>query len=150
MDAFVPENGQSALDLLPESIATMFRQRAIADGDGWRLPAGDAQLDLWGLKLGEAREFVRQRLTDFSLRCFEQQLRLPGNIAATLPRTFIAATGAGYPARVVFQRFSDHALREKWTHFELPVGHDCHVEMPDAFVELLLGQAAATPMRAGE
>jgi pimeloyl-ACP methyl ester carboxylesterase len=142
VDAFVPEDGQSALDLMPEPIVEMFRQRAQADGDGWRLRAGEGQLDLWGLNPGPAREFVRARLTDFSLRCFEQRVHLPGNNAAALPRAYIAATAEQYPARPVFQRFSDKARREGWSHFEIPTGHDCHVEMPDKFVELLVSAAS--------
>jgi pimeloyl-ACP methyl ester carboxylesterase len=55
MDAFVPDDGQSALDLLPAHIGIYFHDVAQAHGDGWRLPAGEGQLDLWGLKPGEAR-----------------------------------------------------------------------------------------------
>jgi pimeloyl-ACP methyl ester carboxylesterase len=145
VDAFVPEGGLSALDLMPEQIGGMLRQRAQADGDGWRLRAGEEQLDLWGLRAGPAREFVRERLTDFSLRCFEQRLDLPGNAAAAIPRTYIAATAEGYPARPVFQRFAEKAQRDGWAYFELPTGHDCHVEMPDTFVQLLVAaESAAT------
>ena len=147
VDAFVPEDGQSALDLMPEAIAGMFQERAQADGDGWRLPAGEVQLDLWGLRPGPARDFVRARLTDFTLRCFEERVRLPGNAAAALPRTYIAATAEAYPARPVFQRFADKARREGWAYFELPTGHDCHVEMPDAFVGLLVSAASAASAR---
>ena len=35
IDAFVPDHGQSALQLLPESIRDAFRKQADADG-GWR------------------------------------------------------------------------------------------------------------------
>jgi pimeloyl-ACP methyl ester carboxylesterase len=54
LDGFVPENGQSVLDLLPLEIGAHFREVAREHGDGWRLPAGEAQLDLWGLKPGAA------------------------------------------------------------------------------------------------
>jgi pimeloyl-ACP methyl ester carboxylesterase len=70
LDAFIPEDGQCALDLLPSEIGAYFREVAEKHGDGWRLPAGEGQLDLWGLKPGEARDFVRARLCDFNLRCF--------------------------------------------------------------------------------
>ena len=62
LDAFIPEDGQSALDLLPPDIGSYFRDVARDHGDGWRLPGGEGQLDLWGLKPGEARDFVRARL----------------------------------------------------------------------------------------
>lgn len=150
VDAFVPDDGESALDLLPDGIATMFRRQAEEAGDGWRLPAGEGQLDLWGLRPGPEREFVRERLTDFTLRCFEQRVQLPGAAAAALPRAFIAAVGDGYPARPVFQTFSEKAQRQGWAHFELSTGHDCHVEQPDAFVRILreIASWSETPTRA--
>jgi pimeloyl-ACP methyl ester carboxylesterase len=114
------------------------RQQAEAAGEGWRLRGGEGQLDLWGLKPGPHRDFVRSRLSDFSLRCFEEQVSLPANAAATLPRTFIACLAETYPARPIFQRFGDQAKQEGWKYHELLTGHDCHVEMPDAFTSKLL------------
>ncbi len=68
LDAFIPDDGQSVLDLLPAETGNYFRDIARQHGDGWRLPAGEGHLDLWGLKPGEARDFVRARLSDFTLR----------------------------------------------------------------------------------
>jgi pimeloyl-ACP methyl ester carboxylesterase len=72
LDGFIPENGQSVLDLLPPEIGAHFRKVAQEQGDGWRLPGGEGQLDLWGLKSGEARDFVRARLCDFTFRLIER------------------------------------------------------------------------------
>lgn len=137
VDAFIPSDGQCALDLLPENITQMFRQQADGAGGGWRLRGGEGQLDMWGLKAGTSRDFVRSRLSDFSLRCFEEKVTLPANAAAKLPRTFIACVAETYPARPIFQQFGDRARREGWRYRELPTGHDCHVEMPDAFASVL-------------
>jgi pimeloyl-ACP methyl ester carboxylesterase len=142
VDAFIPDHGQSVLDLLPVPVVEMFRQAADRSGDGWRLRAGEAQLDLWGLKPGAERDFVRSCLSDFSLRCFEEAITLPANAAAKVHRTFVACTADEYPARPVFQRFSDRARSEGWTYYELPTGHDCHVELPDTFVSKLLALSA--------
>jgi pimeloyl-ACP methyl ester carboxylesterase len=142
VDAFVPRDGESALDLLPDPIQESFREEAQANGEGWRLPARASLLDLWGLQPGAAREYVRTRLCDFSLRCFEQKVRLPSNAAAKVQKTFIAAVGENYPARFVFERFGERARRERWNYHELATGHDCHVEAPDRFVSLLLASIA--------
>ena len=138
IDAFIPNDGQSAMQLVPETIQKMFRDQAKAVGDGWRLPSSEKQLDLWGLKDGAAREFVRSKLCDFSLNCFEQPIRLAKNSAAELDRTYIACVGEGYPARVVFDRFAERAKREAWRYHELPSGHDCHVEMAEELCGILL------------
>ncbi|HLY40730.1 MAG TPA: alpha/beta fold hydrolase [Terracidiphilus sp.] len=138
VDAFIPDDRQSVLDLLPAPLVEMFKQTASSDGEGWRLPAGDGQLDIWGLKPGPEREFVRSRLSDFSLRCFEEAITLTTGAASKVPRAFIECTAEKYPARPVFKRFGDRARNEGWAHDELPTGHDCHVEMPEAFVSKLL------------
>jgi hypothetical protein len=136
IDAFVPDHGQSALQLLPESIRAAFRKQAEADG-GWRLRSSDRQLDLWGLEDGPARDFVRARLSHFTIRCFEQPLAAPTHAATTLSRVYIACVREGYPARAAFDQSAKRAQREAWEYHELPTGHDCHVEMPDVVSELL-------------
>jgi len=140
VDAFVPADGQSALQLLPDAIQTLFRDQARGEPDGFRLRAGERQLDLWGLAPGSAREFVRARLCDFSIRCFEQPLRPSAATAPAIDRTYIACVADGYPARAVFDRFARHARAEGWHYHEMPTGHDCHVEMPDVFCRLLTAQ----------
>ncbi len=146
VDAFVPDAGTSALELMPAEIQTMFRQQAAEPAnEGFRLPAGEHHLDLWGLEPGPAREFVRARLCDFSIRCFEEPLALPTHAAATLPRSYISCVREGYPARVVFERFARRALAEGWRYDELPTGHDCHVEAPDRFCALLTDARTAGP-----
>src|SRR3984957_1378960 len=114
LDAFIPENGQNVLDLLPPEIGAYFRKVAREQGDGWRLPAGEGQLDLWGLKPGEARDFVRSRLCDFSLRCFEEPLSLPANRKAGIPATYLASVAEEYPARPFFAPFAERARASGW------------------------------------
>lgn len=137
-DAFVPGDGQSALQLMPERFQSAFRNQAQTEGDGWRLLGSEKRLDLWGLKPGPARDFVRSKLCDFSLKCFEQPIRLPTNAAATLKRVYIACVSEEYPARPVFAQFAGRAKAEGWPYFELATGHDCHVERPEEFSRLLL------------
>ena len=141
LDAFIPEDGQCVLDLLPPEIGTYFRGVAREHGDGWRLPGGEGQLDLWGLKPGEARDFVRARLCDFSLRCFEEPLRLPVNRKASIPATFVASVAEEYPAGPFFAPFAAKARASGWEVAELKTGHDCHVERPDEVANILLSTA---------
>jgi pimeloyl-ACP methyl ester carboxylesterase len=138
IDALVPRDRQSAIDLVPETISSLFRRHAENSGGGWRLPCGEGQLDMWGLKPGPARDFVRSHLSDFTIRCFEEAIDLPTNAAAKIPRTYISCTAEGYPARAVFQRFAERARRERWHCHELASGHVCHAETPDTLVSTLL------------
>jgi pimeloyl-ACP methyl ester carboxylesterase len=141
-DAFVPNDGESVMQLQPENFRAMFRKQAAAEPDGFRLKASERQLDLWGLKPSPAREFVRARLCDFTIRCFEQSLRLPAQNATKLERTYISCVASDYPARVAFEPFARRAKAEGWHHYELPTGHDCHVEMPTEFSHLLTSRSA--------
>ncbi len=138
LDGFIPENGQSVLDLLPPEIGAHFRNVAREQGDGWRLPGGEGQLDLWGLKPGEARDFARARLCDFSLRCFEEPLHLPANRKASIPAIFVAGVAEGYPARSFFEPLAEKARASGWDVAELKTGHDCHVELPSEVGNILL------------
>lgn len=62
---------------MPAPFQTLFRQHADEEGDGWRLPANDGLLDGWGLHDSDLREWVRPRLTDWSLNCFTSPLHAP-------------------------------------------------------------------------
>jgi pimeloyl-ACP methyl ester carboxylesterase len=138
VDALVPEHGQSAMQLLPQATRDTFRRLA-DEGGGWRMRPNDRLMDLWGLEDGPAREFVKARLCDFTIRCFDQRVDAPTYAASTLPRTYIASVKEGYPAKVVFDQFAERARREGWHYHELPTAHDGQAEMPDALSELLLG-----------
>jgi pimeloyl-ACP methyl ester carboxylesterase len=142
LDAFIPEDGQCVLDLLPAEIGSYFRNVAREHGDGWRLPGGEGQLDLWGLKPGEARDFVRERLCDFSLRCFEEPLSVPAN-RKSIHSTFVSCVAEGYPAKPFFAPFAAKARASGWTVAEVKTGHDCHVERPNEVAEILLSAAAS-------
>jgi hypothetical protein len=141
LDGFIPENGQSVLDLLPSEIGAYFRDVAREQGCGWRLPGGEGQLDLWGLKPGEERDFVRARLCDFSLRCFEEPLPLPANRKAGIPGTFVSCVAEGYPAKRFFAPFPEKARASGWEVAEVNTGHDCHVERPDEVADILSATA---------
>jgi pimeloyl-ACP methyl ester carboxylesterase len=138
VDAFIPEDRQCVMDLLPSEIGTHFRTIAQSQGSGWRLPSGEGQLDLWGLVPGEEREFVRARLCDFSLRCFEERILLPANRKASIPAIYISCVAQNYPARPVFKVFADKARACGWDVAELNTGHECHVERPSEVAHILL------------
>jgi pimeloyl-ACP methyl ester carboxylesterase len=141
LDAFIPEDGQCVLDLVPPETGAYFRNIAREHGDGWRLPGGEGQLDLWGLKPGKARDFVRARLSDFSLRCFEEPLSLPANRKAGVPAIFVQCVAEDYPAKPFFEPFARKAQALGWQVIEMKTGHDCHVEDPTAIADILLSAA---------
>ena len=141
VDAFVPKDGQSAFECFPPWLADALAQQADELGDGWRLPGFEGRLDLWALKQGPHRDFVRTKLTDFAISCFKSPARLPTNAATRLKRAFIACKAEGYRLGEVFEPFAAQARREGWSYIALPTGHDCHVEAADECVSFLSGLA---------
>lgn len=61
-----------------------------------------------------------------------------GDVRSQLPDRAPLVRAEGYPARAVFDQFAEGAKREGWRYYELATGHDCHVEMADAFSRLLV------------
>lgn len=142
LDAFYPHDGDSALGLMPLPFQEAFRRSAEVDGDGWRLPANDRLLDVWGLHDPDDREWVRQRLTDWSLPCFETPVRLPRGGRAELARTFLCGVAEGYPARVAFGAQARRAAADGCRVVELPTGHDSMIEAPDEVADVLAAVAS--------
>src|ERR1051325_8312879 len=140
-DAFIPTDGQAVMDLLPDVFRTAFPDQAKNDAGGRRLPASERQLDLWGLTPGPVREFVKERQSEFTINCFEQPIALPRNAAAQIPRGYVSCTAERYPAKVAFAPFAQRARNLGWRYHELPTGHDCHAEMPEAFVSIVTAMA---------
>nr|WP_246754475.1 alpha/beta fold hydrolase [Bradyrhizobium diazoefficiens] len=86
LDAFVPENGKSMVDYVPESNRQNKRESARL-GDGWRVPPDTLQSDA-----SEADVvWYSARCAPMPIKCFESKLMLCGG-ELTLPRTSIYAT----------------------------------------------------------
>jgi pimeloyl-ACP methyl ester carboxylesterase len=131
VDGFVPRDGQSAQHLLPQAIAETFQSMASEQGDGWRLPAGDFLLDVWGTRDPAHRAKVKQDLSDFTIRCFEEVLHLPVAQTRTKPQGYIASgLKHEYPGRSVFAKFVEEARADGWLLMQVDAGHTCEVEKP--------------------
>ena len=143
VDGFVPRDGQTAFEFFPPWLANSLEKQAVELGEGWRLPGFEGRLDLWALKDGPHRDFVRSKLTDFAMSCFKSPARLPTNAAAKLKRAFVACKTDGYRLGEVFEPFAAQARRENWPYVSLRTGHDCHVEAADECIAFLSGLAGA-------
>ena len=141
LDGFYPKDGDSAISLMPPQFQAFFRQTAADSGEGWRLPAGDGLLDVWGLHDPDDRRWVRERLTDWSLPCFETPLHLPNGGRDRLPKTFLAGAAEAYPGRVVFGPLAERAEQDGCRLHQLPTGHDLMIERPADVAEILLSAA---------
>jgi pimeloyl-ACP methyl ester carboxylesterase len=129
LDAFVPRDGQSLLDLNEPGRQRM--QEMARSGDGWRVPPNPTPPDTQAADV----EWLSERRVDMPIKCFEMPLRLRGGELA-LPRSYIYATRAT-PADT-FGQFARRAKTEPgWRYHEIDASHSPHVTAPEALMALL-------------
>ena len=77
LDAFLPQDGESAADLAGAEIMAAMEEAARAYGDGWRVPHDPPDAD---------------RRTDFLLKAAQQRITVDNPQTARLERTFVHFT----------------------------------------------------------
>jgi pimeloyl-ACP methyl ester carboxylesterase len=129
-DAFVPEDGQSALDLLPPTIASHFVESAKTAGDGWLMP--QRPLAALGVTDEKARAWLEPRLVPHPLRTYQDGARVGDDVAA-IPSGFLECTGwAGI--------FAPHAAKARargWPVRRIAADHEALATAPGELAETL-------------
>lgn len=131
LDAFVPRDGQSLLDLLPPDLRERMREAAKTTGEGWRVPPNPVPSDTSEADLA----WLMPRRVMQPLRAFEEPLRLTGPEGG-VPRTYIYCTRIA-PGDV-FGPFAERARREAgWEYLEIDASHSPNVTAPETLATRL-------------
>ncbi|MFE7741734.1 alpha/beta fold hydrolase [Nocardia sp. NPDC057455] len=139
LDAMVPEDGETAIEVQPMSQRLI--DLAASSGSGWRippLPELPSPFGLFGVTDPTDIAWLRTMLSDQPVRCLQQPVRLDNPVVNTIPRTHIHCVGAtpeGITRRPVPSIQPNGSASQVW---ELPSGHDCMITMPAELSELLL------------
>ncbi|GGW81857.1 alpha/beta fold hydrolase [Streptomyces lomondensis] len=139
LDAMVPEDGESAADVLPVTQALI--DLAEKSESGWRvppLPELPPPAGLFGVTDPADVAWLHSMLSDQPVRCLTQPVRLDNPAVRKIPRTHIhcVADGPeGLDRRPVPALQPNGSPAQVW---ELPTGHDCMITMPAELAELLL------------
>jgi pimeloyl-ACP methyl ester carboxylesterase len=129
LDAFVPDDGQSLLDLNEPARQRM--EELAKDGDGWRVPPNPTPPDTPPADL----EWLTERRVDMPIKCFLMPLTLRGG-ELTLPCSYIYATRIT-PADT-FGQFAKRTKSEAgWHYHEIDASHSPHVTAPEVLMALL-------------
>src|SRR5262245_56659208 len=121
VDAFVPEDGKSMMDLLPQRARDATKASCLA-GDGWRVPPRAMPLDT----PEDDRAWAMPRRAAHPIAAFEEPLRLSG---APLPaRAYIYCTRIDGDDRL--GPFAALARREGWPYAEIDASHNPHITAP--------------------
>lgn len=128
LDAFVPRDGESAMDCLP---ATTRAQRQTSAVDGWRVPPGPMPPDT-----PEAdRAWSEARRLPQPIRTFEQKLKLQHG-EPNQPRYYIYCSR--HPPDDRFRPFYERAKAEQWAGaYAIDASHNPHITCPDVLADLL-------------
>ena len=131
LDAFVPRNGQSLIDLQAPERRARIHEGAQTAGEGWRTPANPMPPDT-----SEAdAAWANPRRVMQPLKTFLQPIRLTGAVER-LPRIYIYCKQA-MPGDV-FRQFAERARSEPgWKLFEIDASHNPHITEPVLLAALL-------------
>ncbi|GAA5442338.1 hypothetical protein Misp06_00512 [Microbulbifer sp. NBRC 101763] len=133
LDALVPEDGQSVLDLLPSDDASSFKESARTKGQGFRVAPSPAEV--FGVN-AEDQAWVDRRNVDHPLKTFEQPIRLDGLWKQVPGCLYIYATGWS-PG--IGKPFFDRAeLDIDWQAMTLSCGHYVMIDTPKELTQVLI------------
>ncbi|WAL67381.1 alpha/beta hydrolase [Amycolatopsis cynarae] len=138
VDSTSPQNGESAIDTLPE-LQAMIDLSARPDSP-WRIAPPPPEM--FGITDPADAAWLRTILSDQPVRSLQQPARLGNPAAASIPRTHIRSAAVNAegitlpPVPAVQPNGSPAQVRT------LPTGHDCMITMPDELSELLLKAAS--------
>jgi pimeloyl-ACP methyl ester carboxylesterase len=129
VDAFVPEDGQSLMDLVPAAARDAMRNGVRVAGDGWRVPPRDMPPDT----SEQIRAWAMPRRVAHPIAAFEEPLRLSGEPLP--PRAYIYCQRIDGDDR--FGPFAARARREAWPYAEIDASHNPHITAPQELCALL-------------
>jgi pimeloyl-ACP methyl ester carboxylesterase len=129
LDAFMPEDGQSVVDMQPPAMREPVLAAECAGAT--TLPPRAAEF----FKVNEKdRAWVDAQCTPQPIKCFLQKLTLTGARERIGKKTYIRASV--YPSPY-FDAGLASARAKNWRTYEVPCGHDVMLDMPERLAEIL-------------
>jgi pimeloyl-ACP methyl ester carboxylesterase len=139
LDAMVPEDGESAVDIMP--VTQVLIDAAANSEVDWLvppLPEMPPPHGLFGVTDPADVAWLRTMLSDHPVRCLQQPVKLADPAADTIPRTYVHCVGdepEGFERRPVPATRPD---RTPSRVRELTTGHDAMITVPGDLAALLL------------
>jgi pimeloyl-ACP methyl ester carboxylesterase len=142
LDAFVPGDGQSVLDLLAPERRQVLEDMARTEGRGWLVPRfappqwKTIVRELWGVTDEHDVRWMLDRLCPTPLGHFRDPVQRTSPASARLPHTYIRCLE--FPS-ATFDRHAAMARRTThWHYRELNTSHHPAVTAPEALVDQLV------------
>jgi pimeloyl-ACP methyl ester carboxylesterase len=142
LDAFVPEDGQSMLDIIPTERRPVMERLVATEGQGWLLPRfapapwETFARESWRITDEGDLRWMLARLAPTPFGHFRDPVRRRNPRGETVPRTYIRCLD--WP-NASFDRYADAARRSPgWTWRGLAASHLPYITQPSDVADLLL------------
>ncbi len=131
LDAFLPEDGQSATELQPPDIARHYRESVEERGFGWLIPP--RRLDVLGVTDPDDVSWLEGLMSPHPYRTFNDPAWVTRE-SLECPSVYIECVDW----MRVFRPQREKAAGRGWPVFELATGHQAMTTDPEALAELLV------------
>jgi pimeloyl-ACP methyl ester carboxylesterase len=133
LDAFVLENGESFMDIVPLEVAQAVRDQAKTTGEGWKIDPIPAHL--LGVRDPQDAAWIDTQCTPQALATFEERIKLAGNLEHIQDITYLFPTERHPNLHVSHER----AKAKGWkSHTIANSGHELMIDHPLKLAEFLL------------
>ncbi len=136
LDAVIPENGKSVLDLQHEERRQEFLAKA-KNFNGWQIPA--PPVAFYGITDPVQQQWGDANCVPQPLKCFAETSALTGDWTRVADKAYIRCTKPPLPYMDKFQSFAEQ--QADWDVYEMATGHDCMVTEPQKLADILLRYA---------
>lgn len=130
LDAFLPDDGQSATEEQPAKIATIYAESVEREGFGWLLPP--RSLKALGVSEPQDIAWLERLIVPHPYRTFNDPVTVSEE-SLRIPSAYIECV----EGIRVFQGQRAKALERGWPVYELPTGHQAMTTMPRELAVLL-------------
>jgi pimeloyl-ACP methyl ester carboxylesterase len=144
LDAFVPEDGESLMDIVRPEIGATMKSLVENEGEGWlvpriALPPWEQILKRWEITDERDVAWAARRLTPTPYRHFTEPVRRRNPAAEKLSKTYIRCRRWPNPG---YDSYADAAKREKnWRSIAFDASHIPYISAPRETEEALLSLA---------
>ncbi len=134
LDAFLPQNGKSLKDYVPDAPLDELAQ---TNGAGWRYSYAwqGTPTEMFGVEDSDDLAWLTPRLGDQPYKTFTEPVQFAANTGRTLQKTYIHLT-----RDALFSEAAARAKKQGYRFYELfSAGHDAMVTQPEELATILLG-----------
>ncbi len=137
LDAVVPENGQSTLDVQPEGRREWMTARAREAGG---IAGAPVDAEVYGVFEAAKKAWVNAKCTPQPFAALSEKVRISGKPAERIAkRLYILCTDPPLP--YMRQFYETAKASEGWDTMEMATGHDAMVTEPESLARILLARA---------